>query len=509
MTGTGSPTAVLDDGEEQLAYVLKQGKRQRPRTISSDEDDIEASTEAQGEKCNLVSASIGGESLNSTAISVAISTKNPGNRRKYDKQMACFFCEKLLKGKLRRHMEKMHRNEHEVAKLMALSSKEKSRMGFLELKNRGNFKHNSSVFMAKEGTLIVRRRPSKQTHSSDDYLPCRHCLDLFLKNDLWRHTVKCPLKPVENDSSSAENKKLVSVTAASRMLLEGSINCDQVTVSQEFREDVINRMRYDSVTRRARSDSLIMRFGSAQHHKHGKQRVHDVSQQMRHLARLLAEVRKQETADEQTTLEGLLSGSNFDRVVEATERLSKRHIDKDTGRPLCVKPSVGLKLGHILVKCAEMKKGMGIRTGDKVMENEADTYLSLHRSEWTNKISSASLNSLKHRRYNNPDILPLTKDLVKLRRYQEEALTAFATNLKEKATYSNWRQLSDIVYTRVVIFNKRRGGETARLPLKAFLSRPKWQQVANDVLRQSLKPLEQKLLQRYCSFSTIARFELS
>src|SRR6218665_458451 len=245
-----------------------------------------------------------------------------------------------------------------------------------------------------------------------------------------------------------------------------------------------------TVNSRLRNDPLVLKLGSAQHHKHGERRKNVTSQEMRQLSQLLKEVSEDNAGNEPTTLASLLTGSNFDRVVAAAERLSCRYQDSDTGRPMCRKPSVGLKLGHLLRKCAQLKKGDAIRTGDKVMGKEADAFMSLHDGEWTSKIASASSTSLKHRQYNNPDVLPLTKDLVKLREYQEKALGAYTEALRKKQTYTNWRLLSDIVYTRVVIFNKRRGGETAKLALNAFLKRPKWHEVANDVLLQTLNPLE-------------------
>jgi hypothetical protein len=466
------------DAEEDSLYFSNRQKINRFMTIDSDEDDIQMSLEA-GEVAGICVGQ----------------SQNLDNIRKYDKQVACFFCDKLLHGKLKRHLQKIHSNEPEVAKLLALSSTEDSRKGFVELANRGNFKHNASVLSAKEGSLIVRRRPSNQTHKSDEYLPCQYCLGLFLKRDLWRHVGKCPFK-TSSAALSNNTKNRSTVTAASRMLLEGATVSDQVIVSQPFQNDILDRMRFDRLTRRARNDIIIMKYGSSLYHRHGRQRVHDISQQMRQLARLLLEVRFEgEEADHQVTLERCLSGRHFDRVVEATERLCKREIDNDSGRPLFQKPSLGLKLGITLGNCADIKKGMAIRMGDKVMENEADAFLTLHKSDWK-KISSASLASIKRRGYNNPDILPLTSDLVKLKEYQEKSLTTLTEMLKKDPTYSVWRQLLDIVYSRVVIFNKRRGGETSRLHLNAFLKRPKWQEVANDVLVKSLKPLEQKLLKR-------------
>jgi len=61
---------------------------------------------------------------------------------------------------------------------------------------------------------------------------------------------------------------------------------------------------------------------------------------------------------------------------------------------------------------------------------------------------------------------------------------------------SVWRLLSEHVFTRLVIFNKRRGGETAKLLQSAYTNRPMWQEVACDTIVDSLVPLERKLMQR-------------
>src|SRR6218665_2593298 len=480
----------LHGGVADCPYVLKQRKRERTRMVDSEEEEIQMSTQDEVEDCDMGSSSANATSGNFAGLTVAISKKKPDNKRSYDKLLPCCICGKLLKCKIKRHLETVHVNDPEVAKVMALPSKNERKTGFDALAARGMFQHNSSVLSAKNGILIPCRRSSKHDRNPADYLPCQHCVRFFLKAELWRHEKRCPKKPSETDSSTEDKKRGRSVTAASRMLLEGSLRSDQPLVSPEFNEQVLAKMHHDTFYSRLRYDPLILKLGSTQHHKHGERRKNVTSQEMRQLSRLLKEVSEDNAGDEPTTLASLLTGSNFDRVVAAAERLSCRYQDSDTGRPMCRKPSVGLKLGHLLRKCAQLKKGDAIRTGDKVMGKEADAFMSLHDGEWTSKIASASSTSLKHRQYNNPDVLPLTKDLVKLREYQEKALGAYTEALRKKQTYTNWRLLSDIVYTRVVIFNKRRGGETAKLALNAFLKRPKWHEVANDVLLQTLNPLE-------------------
>ena len=96
----------------------------------------------------------------------------------------------------------------------------------------------------------------------------------------------------------------------------------------------------------------------------------------------------------------------FDNVVEATSSLSLPSTSA-LGRPVFSNPSIGLKLGHALVKCAEIKKGLGIRQDDNGAIKDVDAFLSFHESEWTSSVSAHSLATFKHwSKYNNPIELP-------------------------------------------------------------------------------------------------------
>ena len=80
----------------------------------------------------------------------------------------------------------------------------------------------------------------------------------------------------------------------------------------------------------------------------------------------------------------------FDNIVIATRSMCGIY-DDSSGRPLFRNPSLGLKLGHNLAKCAALKKGVALRAADWVSVEEANNFLSLHNSEWTSRISSVSL----------------------------------------------------------------------------------------------------------------------
>ena len=59
----------------------------------------------------------------------------------------------------------------------------------------------------------------------------------------------------------------------------------------------------------------------------------------------------------------------------------------------------------------------------------------------------------------------------------------------------HWGNLAKATLARVIIFNKRRSGETATLQIKQFEGRPKWAN-CSPPLKASLTPLERQLCER-------------
>jgi len=377
---------------------------------------------------------------------------------------------------------------------LALSDPKKQREGFARLRNRGNFCHNTEVLETRKGSLICLRK-TKQIKSPRKYLPCEHCLSMVLARNLYRRTLKCPLK---KHSDATVGRKLVKRSA--HCMLRGAVKGGKSHMSAKFQEEILQSMRCDKVSEVCKTDDLIIRFGECLHERLGSQRAHDISQRMRLLARLLQKVNAER--QERITLSQCLTVSNFDNIVKATRSLCEV-FDDPSGRPLFRIPSLGLKLGHSLKSCAEAKRGVAVRASDYVTVQEVDDFLFLHSSEWTSRISSASLASLKYRKYNNPELLPVTSDLVKLKEYQTRQIALLSNKLEQSPSCGTWRSLMEQVYTRLIIFNKRRCGETAKLVLNAFLDRPRWEEAANDEIMQSLQPLEQKLMQRYVTLISL------
>ncbi|KAL3870844.1 hypothetical protein ACJMK2_038881 [Sinanodonta woodiana] len=86
-------------------------------------------------------------------------------------------------------------------------------------------------------------------------------------------------------------------------------------------------------------------------------------------------------------------------------------------------------------------------------------------------VSSTALATLKTNKFNKKDILPLTSDLVILKLYLDKQMEYLIKTMKTNVVYPVWRQLAESTLAKVVIFNKRRGGEAAQLLIETYAKR--------------------------------------
>jgi len=243
-----------------------------------------------------------------------------------------------------------------------------------------------------------------------------------------------------------------------------------------------------------KSDTLILRFGAAQMKRIGVKGRRRIAVRMRVLGRLLDRMRY--SLDLPTkTFSDFLDGTFFDAFIDAVEHMCGMHTDKHGQRKYST-PSLALLIGNVMPKCCQMKKGLAIRRGDEAKMREVDRFMDLFKSEYSDVASCPALTALKDRHYNAPEELPSTKDLLKLKTYIDEKLESLANQLKCEPKYETWRRLSEVVLTRLLVFNKRRASEPAKLELSQYMNRPNWQAASNIEVVQNLQPVEQKLMSR-------------
>ncbi|XP_072027751.1 uncharacterized protein [Amphiura filiformis] len=469
-----------------------------------DEEDVHSEEIDAEENANL-DLNAEERSTSYPKITVPVYRKKKG-KRDYAKYNSCFYCQELKAGgKIPRHLKSMHANEPLVAQSLACK-KEARDMSLEKIRLMGDFNYNLKVYEKGEGELLLLRKPLKQK-VCEDYLPCIHCLGFVDVNEMWAHIKRCKhrrRKLVENrndkthlgDNNDAYHEN--SIISQARMLLEGGKVYGEDRDIHTVRKTIVSKMRKssDNIKDVVEKDMLILHFGNVLLTKTGKARRHCISQKMRQLARLLLKVRQLQGYSN-ITLQECLSATNFDHVVQATKELCQP-LEETTmnGVSMSKSPSLGLHLGHSLIKCCFLKRGRAIRLGDDVMKEEADNFNELFQTEWTDKISSQSLQTLQERRYTSREKLPKTEDLQLLKAHKEKSLEAEMHMLKRYPSAAAWRALSKSVYVLITVFNKRRGGEVAKMQLSCFFDRDSAGGGHADILN-CLSDLEKKLVNRF------------
>jgi hypothetical protein len=243
-----------------------------------------------------------------------------------------------------------------------------------------------------------------------------------------------------------------------------------------------------------KNDDLIKMLGAFLLEKEGERDRQLVSQKIRELGRLLQQLMVVGN-NEVVQLSDFIKPEKFDIIIKAV-RETTGFMTPNRGQQEVNIPSLALKLGHSLSKCATLLHNQAIRARNDLVAKEIKYFKKLMRSEWEYKISHHSLSTLKERKMNAVQVLPLAEDMRKLRKFVEEGITENSRQLKLSPTSKNWTALARLLLARVVMLNKRRSGEASKLLLNSSQGIPEWTKSATSEILSSLTPLEQRLSQR-------------
>ena len=239
-------------------------------------------------------------------------------------------------------------------------------------------------------------------------------------------------------------------------------------------------MKSDGISVIARNDKLIRDVGVMLLEKHGEKQNNLVSQKMRELARLVMQLHETEFQPD-AQLSEFIKPDKFDVVVSAVKNISKFHFQG--GVQNVATPSLSLKLGHSLKKCVHILRGHALRRKHKDLQENVDNFEKLLESEWSHRVSHHSLNSL-------------STDLDKLRKFVLLKMSSSVQLLEEQPQLQAWSDLAQATLARLVMFNKRRGGEASKMLLDSYQNRPDWTKVNNPEMMSALSSFERELSRR-------------
>ena len=413
------------------------------------------------------------DSSSATTIQISSRDTNSKNRR-----LPCFFCDRWF-FHMSRHLSGRHSEETAVAAASVPSPGRQLQMH--RIINQGIYKHNVDVLQRKAGILVVGRAPRRQ-RSVENYVPCEFCLQFHNARELYRHCRRCKFRPA--------NAPVNGFNVSGRALLHGSLADSCPHIDESLFNSVIQRMQSGRLLQVVKNDSLILELGSMLLEKLGNNRALDISARMRELARLVVQLRIDKTAKGQA-LNGFLSGENFDNVVKAIEAEAEPCLGPGK-RKIFKKPGFVINVGSSVMKCAQLKRGRALRSGDGDSLKEAEDFMSLYTMSFTDRMASAAHASYRIKG-NHLNDFPDEEDLRLLRKYQVnsiEVLLKAADDANE--TSFNWRELSEVTLSRILTFNARRGNEVAQLTLSEVNQA---EERVDPSLAETLSVVEKELLQ--------------
>lgn len=408
------------------------------------------------------------------------------NKKTDTKKLCCLFCGKLFARRIVDHITRMHPDEPMVAHANALKGEDRCK-AFELIKNKGSFAHNTKVLRGEAEYFVTARRQG-DTIDADGFLPCVYCYGFYRIPEMWRHVKSyCKFKPKEPESGQTKN---ISLTAQARIMLSSAVLTESAIDSDlKLVQEALLQMHQDKIKKAIEHDQLIIRTGAVLLNKLGPRRKNDVIQRLRQLGRLKIQCGVTEIKD-------LIKGKSFDRVLTGVRELCELHVNEE-GISVFKIPSLALQLGHHLKKVAGTLCGEAVRDDNRNELENAENFMKLMSWEWADKIGSIALATLQTNKHNKPQLLPLTEDLLLLKDFLVKGVTENMGMLKKHPEdRDTWRELCEHTMAWILLFNKRRGSEVAKMLTSSFVNRPKWQSQANKEIVDSFSLPEKQMLER-------------
>ncbi|KAL7877386.1 hypothetical protein SRHO_G00040290 [Serrasalmus rhombeus] len=355
-----------------------------------------------------------------------------------------------------RHLEHAHQDKSDVAKALSFPKGSKERKTHLNyIRNRGNYAHNAAVMESGKGKLEPFKRPPKEVQGND-FMHCAYCQGLFTRRVLWRHMCSCRLRPGSVAPKPGKNR------VQSMCTYTGPVPS---TISKQL-WGVISAMNPDPVTDIVKNDQVIIDVGQHLLNKGGTsaKNQQSVREKMREMGRLIRNARKVTTLKK---MEDLINPKKYMETVKAVKLTCG--YDSETNKFLI--PSLANKLGNTLVKVSKLLKAQGlISNNDKLVKN-ASEFQDVHQEKWNELISATALRNIREAKWNVPTLMPFTEDVQKMHAYLTQVQDEWYNSLSESPSTKAWMELAKVCLAQIILFNRRREGEVASMPLSAFSSR--------------------------------------
>ncbi|KAG5876807.1 hypothetical protein JTB14_014137 [Gonioctena quinquepunctata] len=239
------------------------------------------------------------------------------------------------------------------------------------------------------------------------------------------------------------------------LLLNSMYKYDELPKSKIF-----PRMRADDVGLVAEKDPLICRYAySYIKGRHSKGNLDLVRQNMRRLAKLLQFANKENHEIKQ--LVDILHPYHFQLIIAGVSKMAQYNSKTETYES----PTLAINFGTLIKKCCDLAYVDFLQKDDTNNQRKDLKILKrLIESQWADEISAQASANLNQNKWNKDELLPLTSDLKKLNIFLQKSAAESFDNLKNnKRDTQAYNTLKDVLYTQIILLNRRRPAEVAQL----------------------------------------------
>ncbi|KAK7096458.1 hypothetical protein V1264_005754 [Littorina saxatilis] len=396
------------------------------------------------------------------------------------KKHFCLYCKKSYP-KIARHLEDMHSDEFDVARVLSKNKKSKERRAaWAVLTKKGDFNHNYECVETGGGVLVPKYRSKQKTQG--DYVTCGVCFGLYSKRILWKHQKTCEAATEKGKESDAKG------IGAGKLLMPVKIQ------NKRLRDNILVDMNDCDVKEVVQGDRLILEYGNRLLEKHPEPHKKTyISNKMRELGRLVQHTKH----DNIRSIEDCLDPCHFESVLLSVKAIAG--YDNDTG--MFKRPSLALKVGYSLKKCCKILKSKALREEDDAKEKKCTNFLALYEEEWCDRIAGHAHNTLDSRKYNTPKLLPFTEDVKKVHCHLQTIAKEAKKSLEQSSSY---KLLAQVSLTQIILFNRRRSGESQRIKVQEVEAalNPGQAKTAESEVVKSLSAFERQLSRTHVRVET-------
>lgn len=348
-----------------------------------------------------------------------------------------------------------------------------------KIQTAGLLKWNTDPSVNTTRELIVPRRPSPSLNrKATDFLICPNCTSFHTITNLRKHFKTC----TNGALKGARNIKILSRAIEGRSSKEAS---------EQLRK-VIPVMRDDEIVQLIRYDWLLIAYGNIlcmKYHFHFQQNM--IRAKLRLAGRVLYALRNIDS--EVTDFASIFRPKRYKALIEAIKVVGKFNLTTNEFGA----PGTGATAITSVKQIGSILKCEYIQREDSDHVKRTDDFLYLMDSEFSAIIRKRVKESQMAKRREKDHRIPSKEDVRMFSVFVKRERCVCFEQLSAMYDYDLWVKLSELTIASIIVFNRRRTGESQNILVSDFTRRESINETSNEELFRALSEESKKVAKLY------------